>query len=129
MLHLHLVHDQLIRLRIPRVDDLFFHGDFSCLRTTTSHLKEGIKAGYGYSIPPAIQSSAASTTVSVPSATSSGSSQISSSGMDESSSQPFIDTAYFEFRYGDPDDYPYGLGPQGDVIAIFNYVRCVRGGL
>lgn len=27
---------------------------------------------------------------------------------------------------GDPDDYPHGRGPQGDVIRIFNYVRCVR---
>jgi hypothetical protein len=27
---------------------------------------------------------------------------------------------------GNPDDYPYGFGPQGDVIRIFNYVRCVR---
>jgi hypothetical protein len=27
---------------------------------------------------------------------------------------------------GNPDDYPYGHGPQGDVIRIFNYVRCVR---
>jgi len=27
---------------------------------------------------------------------------------------------------GDPADYPYGHGPQGDVIRIYNYVRCVR---
>ncbi len=27
---------------------------------------------------------------------------------------------------GDPADYPYGHGPQGDVIRIFNHVRCVR---
>jgi hypothetical protein len=27
---------------------------------------------------------------------------------------------------GDPADYPYGNGPQGDVIRIFNHVRCVR---
>ena len=27
-----------------------------------------------------------------------------------------------------PADYPYGHGPQGDVIRIYNYVRCVRGG-
>ena len=27
---------------------------------------------------------------------------------------------------GNPDDYPYGHGPQGDVIRIFNYVRLVR---
>ena len=31
-------------------------------------------------------------------------------------------------KTGDPADYPYGHGPQGDVIRIFNYVRCVRGG-
>jgi hypothetical protein len=31
-------------------------------------------------------------------------------------------------KTGDPDDYPYGHGPQGDVIRIYNYVRCVRGG-
>ncbi len=29
-------------------------------------------------------------------------------------------------KEGDPSDYPYGHGPQGDVIRIFNYVRCVR---
>jgi hypothetical protein len=31
-------------------------------------------------------------------------------------------------KAGDPADYPYGRGPQGDVIRINNYVRCVRGG-
>lgn len=30
-------------------------------------------------------------------------------------------------KVGDPNDYPYGRGPQGDVIRIYNYVRCVRG--
>ncbi len=29
---------------------------------------------------------------------------------------------------GNPANYPHGRGPQGDVIRIFNYVRCVRGG-
>lgn len=29
-------------------------------------------------------------------------------------------------KCGDPADYPYGNGPQGDVIRIFNYVRLVR---
>ena len=29
-------------------------------------------------------------------------------------------------KAGDPADYPVGHGPQGDVIRIFNYVRCVR---
>jgi hypothetical protein len=29
-------------------------------------------------------------------------------------------------KFGDPDDYPYGNGPQGDVIRIFNFVRLVR---
>lgn len=29
-------------------------------------------------------------------------------------------------KTGDPADYPYGHGPQGDVIRIYNYVRCVR---
>ncbi len=28
---------------------------------------------------------------------------------------------------GDPNDWPYGHGPQGDEIRIFNYVRAVRG--
>jgi len=28
---------------------------------------------------------------------------------------------------GDPADYPYGHGPQGDVVRIDNHVRCVRG--
>lgn len=27
-------------------------------------------------------------------------------------------------KTGNPDDYPYGHGPQGDVIRIFNHVRC-----
>jgi len=27
---------------------------------------------------------------------------------------------------GDPADYPYGNGPQGDVVRIYNHVRCVR---
>lgn len=30
-------------------------------------------------------------------------------------------------KIGDPDDYPHGHGPQGDVIRIYNYVRLVRG--
>ena len=29
-------------------------------------------------------------------------------------------------KTGDPDDYPYGHGPQGDVIRIFNHARCAR---
>ncbi len=29
-------------------------------------------------------------------------------------------------KIGDPDDYPYGHGPQGDVIRIYNFARCVR---
>jgi hypothetical protein len=32
-------------------------------------------------------------------------------------------------KTGDPGDYPYGHGPQGDAIRIYNYVRCLRGGL
>ena len=32
-------------------------------------------------------------------------------------------------KTGDPGDYPHGHGPQGDAIRIYNYVRCVRGGL
>jgi hypothetical protein len=32
-------------------------------------------------------------------------------------------------KEGDPDDWPCGHGPQGDVVRIFNHVRCVRGGL
>jgi hypothetical protein len=32
-------------------------------------------------------------------------------------------------KAGNPADYPYGHGPQGDAIRIFNYVRLVRGGL
>jgi hypothetical protein len=31
-----------------------------------------------------------------------------------------------DFKTGDPTDYPYGHGPQGDVIRIYNYVRPVR---
>jgi len=29
-------------------------------------------------------------------------------------------------KSGDPADYPYGRGPQGDAIRIYNHVRCVR---
>jgi len=29
-------------------------------------------------------------------------------------------------KTGNPDDYPYGNGPQGDVIRIYNFVRLVR---
>lgn len=29
-------------------------------------------------------------------------------------------------KAGNPDDYPYGHGPQGDVIRIYNHVRLVR---
>jgi len=29
-------------------------------------------------------------------------------------------------KEGNPADYPHGHGPQGDVIHIYNYVRCVR---
>ncbi len=31
-------------------------------------------------------------------------------------------------KEGNPVDYPYGRGPQGDVIRIYNHIRCVRGG-
>ena len=30
-------------------------------------------------------------------------------------------------KIGNPADYPHGLGPQGDVRRIYNFVRCVRG--
>lgn len=29
-------------------------------------------------------------------------------------------------KCGDPDEYPHGHGPQGDVVRIYNLVRCVR---
>ncbi|MCX6258567.1 MAG: DUF1566 domain-containing protein [Bacteroidia bacterium] len=29
-------------------------------------------------------------------------------------------------KTGNPADYPYGMGPQGDVIRIYNYARLVR---
>jgi len=29
-------------------------------------------------------------------------------------------------KAGNPEEYPYGHGPQGDVIRIYNHVRCVR---
>ncbi|MBF0197402.1 MAG: DUF1566 domain-containing protein [Planctomycetes bacterium] len=29
-------------------------------------------------------------------------------------------------KSGDPEDYSSGHGPQGDVVRIYNYVRCVR---
>lgn len=31
-----------------------------------------------------------------------------------------------DLKDGDPEDYPFGNGPQGDAIRIFNYVRLVR---
>ena len=31
-------------------------------------------------------------------------------------------------KSGDPSRYPHGRGPQGDVLRINNFVRCVRGG-
>jgi len=31
-------------------------------------------------------------------------------------------------KVGDPSQFPRGRGPQGDVIRIYNYARCVRGG-
>lgn len=31
-------------------------------------------------------------------------------------------------KSGDPARFPYGRGPQGDAIRIYNFVRCVRGG-
>jgi len=32
-------------------------------------------------------------------------------------------------KTGDPERWSGGLGPQGDEIRIYNYVRCVRGGV
>ena len=32
-------------------------------------------------------------------------------------------------KSGDPSRWPDGRGPQGDQIRIYNYVRCVRGGV
>ena len=32
-------------------------------------------------------------------------------------------------KMGNASKFPYGRGPQGDVIRIDNYVRCVRGGV
>jgi hypothetical protein len=29
-------------------------------------------------------------------------------------------------KQGDPENYPHGFGPQGDVIRIYNFVRLVR---
>ncbi len=29
-------------------------------------------------------------------------------------------------KKGDPRQFPFGRGPQGDVVRIFNFVRCVR---
>ena len=31
-------------------------------------------------------------------------------------------------KHGDAAAFPHGRGPQGDVIRIYNFVRCVRGG-
>ena len=32
-----------------------------------------------------------------------------------------------DMKSGNPSEFPQGRGPQGDVIRIYNYVRCVRG--
>jgi hypothetical protein len=32
-------------------------------------------------------------------------------------------------KSGDPSRLPYGRGPQGDVVRIYNFVRCVRSGI
>ena len=32
-------------------------------------------------------------------------------------------------KSGDPANFPQGRGPQGDAIRIYNYARCVRGGV
>jgi hypothetical protein len=32
-------------------------------------------------------------------------------------------------KAGDPQNFPHGRGPQGDVVRIYNFVRLVRGGL
>jgi hypothetical protein len=32
-------------------------------------------------------------------------------------------------KIGDPAMFPHGRGPQGDVIRIYNFVRCVRDGM
>lgn len=32
-------------------------------------------------------------------------------------------------KQGDPDNFPHGFGPQGDVIRIYNFVRLVRYGV
>jgi hypothetical protein len=34
-----------------------------------------------------------------------------------------------EDKSGDPSQYPTGHGPQGDAVRIYNYVRCVTGGV
>jgi len=34
--------------------------------------------------------------------------------------------ASFMTKTGDPSRFPYGHGPQGDVIRIYNFVRPVR---
>ncbi len=31
-----------------------------------------------------------------------------------------------DYKAGDPGDYPYGHGPQGDVVRMYNFVRLVR---
>lgn len=33
-----------------------------------------------------------------------------------------------DFKTGDPEEFPFGFGPQGDVVEIRNHVRLVRGG-
>jgi hypothetical protein len=34
-----------------------------------------------------------------------------------------------DMKSGDPSAFGQGRGPQGDVVRIYNYVRCVRGGV
>jgi len=34
-----------------------------------------------------------------------------------------------DVKSGDPSQLPQGRGPQGDIMRVYNYVRCVRGGV
>lgn len=46
--------------------------------------------------------------------------------VDYTRSPATTDSAAIDPKSGDPADRLYGHGPQGDVIRINNFVRCVR---
>jgi hypothetical protein len=115
--------------------------DFPCYWTSTTHM-EGTNAGWadymafgramGYMNPDAKPTGVSSGSASGGSAASG-----SASGGPPTAAQSATPGASWmdvhgagaqrsDPKVGDPAKFPYGLGPQGDAIRIYNYVRLVR---